>query len=433
MAAKDKLIFGGPLNQEVQNQIQLRQNVAKNENKTVEEISLMNNRGGWVKLTSGVNEITEELGENYNQLRRDVYSEDLAISAAAQKALKQGGNHGAKNFILTGGTLRQYETKSGKTRIAMKSGLNLSRTEHHSSYSNTSAGGIRPMPGITDLKVKSKSTYGALKEIELSIKVFTLEDLNKVDKLYFRPGYGMLVEYGANTYIDKEGEILSQTQSVFKSFLKGSDLDKVSERAKLWKEESGFNYEAFFAKVTNFSWDYNQDGTYDCTVKLISKGELMESLSTTIYNSKKSVLSKTAELNTRAGTSTKGGLDKSDALSALFASCMWSTQANRDAFLAKLPKDNRVTILRSQELGIDQNVDQNNQEDSEKSKNYHWFMPIRDLLYLINHLIIPHGSDFNSKPFKLSTDFGVKNYTTFNEHMSIDPGICIVPYPGSGK
>jgi hypothetical protein len=433
MAAKDKLIFGGPLNQEVQNQIQLRQNVAKNENKTVEEISLMNNRGGWVKLTSGVNEITEELGENYNQLRRDLYSEDLAISAAAQKALKQGGNHGAKNFILTGGTLRQYETKSGKTRTAMKSGLNLSSTEHHSSYSNTSAGGIRPMPGITDLKVKSKSTYGALKEIELSIKVFTLEDLNKVDKLYFRPGYGMLVEYGANTYIDKEGEILSQTQSVFKSFLNGSDLDKVSERAKLWKEESGFNYEALFAKVTNFSWDYNQDGTYDCTVKLISKGELMESLSTTIYNSKKSVLSKTAELNTRAGTSTKGGLDKSDALSALFASCMWSTQANRDAFLANLPKDNRVTILRSQELGIDQNVDQNNQEDSEKSKNYHWFMPIRDLLYLINHLIIPHGSDFNSKPFKLSTDFGVKNYTTFNEHMSIDPGICIVPYPGSGK
>jgi len=84
MAAKDKLIFGGPLNQEVQNQIQLRQNVAKNENKTVEEISLMNNRGGWVKITSGVIAITEELGENYNQLRRDVYSEDLAISAASQ-------------------------------------------------------------------------------------------------------------------------------------------------------------------------------------------------------------------------------------------------------------------------------------------------------------------------------------------------------------
>ena len=299
MAAKDKLVFGGPLNEQVQDQIQLRQNVAKKENKTVEETSLMNNRGGWVKLTSGVNEITEEIGENYNKLRRDLYSEDKALSDAAQKVLKQGGNHGAKNFILVGGTLRQVEMKSGKSKILMKSGLDLSATEHHSSYSNTSAGGIRPMPGITDLRVKSKSTYGALKEIELSIKVFTLEDLNRVDKLYFRPGYGMLVEYGANTYIDKEGEILSQTQSVFKSFLKGSDLDK---------------YEALFAKVTNFSWDYNQDGTYDCTVKLISKGELMESLSTTIYNSKKSVLSKTAELNSRAGTSTKGGIDKSDAL-----------------------------------------------------------------------------------------------------------------------
>ena len=433
MAAKDKLIFGGPLNQPVQDQIQARQNLAKTDSKTVDQTSLMNNRGGWVKLTSGVNEITEEIDEDYNKLRRDIYSDDQAISAAAQKVLKQGGNHAAKNFILTGGTLRQFKNKSsGKIVTVAKSGLNVN-AEKLSSYSNTSDGGIKPMPGITDLKVKSKSTYGALKEIEISIKVFTLEDLNKVDKLYFRPGYGMLVEYGANTYIDKEKEIVSQTKSIFTSFLHGSDLNAVSERAKLYKEESGFNYEALFAKVTNFSWDYNQDGTYDCTVKLISKGELMESLSTTIYNSKNSVLSKTAALNSRAGRSTKGGIDKSDALSALFASCMWSTEENKKAFLAKLPKDNRVTIIRSRELGIDQNVDHNNQEDSEKSKNYHWFMPLRDLLYLINELIIPKGSDFNNKPFKLSTDFGVKNYTTFNEHMSIDPGICIVPYPGSGK
>ena len=36
MAAKDKLVFGGPLNEQVQDQIQLRQSVAKEENKTVE-------------------------------------------------------------------------------------------------------------------------------------------------------------------------------------------------------------------------------------------------------------------------------------------------------------------------------------------------------------------------------------------------------------
>ena len=67
------------------------------------------------------------------------------------------------------------------------------------------------MPGITDFSIKSMSIQnGAMKQVEFNLKVNTVEDLDIIDTLYFRPGYDILVEYGANVYIDADGEIENQ-------------------------------------------------------------------------------------------------------------------------------------------------------------------------------------------------------------------------------
>ena len=63
--AGEKLIYGGPLNSNVQNQITFRQQINSKESKSVEELSLYNSRGGWVKITSGVNEIVGEDNKKY--------------------------------------------------------------------------------------------------------------------------------------------------------------------------------------------------------------------------------------------------------------------------------------------------------------------------------------------------------------------------------
>ena len=41
---------------------------------------------------------------------------------------------------------------------------------------------------------------------------------------------------------------------------------------------SGGNYDAMFAKVKNFSWSFQKDGSYDITLDLISSGDVIESL-----------------------------------------------------------------------------------------------------------------------------------------------------------
>ena len=38
------------------------------------------------------------------------------------------------------------------------------------------------------------------------------------------------------------------------------------------------NYDAMFGKVRNFHWSFLKDGTYDITLKIVSIGDIIESL-----------------------------------------------------------------------------------------------------------------------------------------------------------
>lgn len=423
--ADNKLIFGGPLNKELTKQLKFRQEVLSKEHRSVEETSLLNNRGGWVKITSGTNEI---LGQEYEDIQKKVYGESVKESQDALTTFRSKGSEDAVNNVLSGGVLRQEMDPEKPLRTYMKDGLNLV-DEKASSYSNTERG-FRAMPGITNFRVSSKSTFGALKQIDIDIKVNTLEDLTIIDKLYFKPGFDVLVEYGANTYIDEDGEVQSRTRSVSKKFLKGEELLKVQEKSKEYKVKTGGNYEALFAKVTNFSWNYNMDGSYDCRLVLVSKGELMESLETTIYTANGSEFKKIAEKNTNSGSKTKGSVDINDAISALLAACMWSTQSDKSSFEKKYG----VQIYRSAELKSDKQQDQGDEEDdSAKSKNYHWYISLRDFMFLLDSKFLRKGSEKDGKPFNLSTEYSEKEFNTFHEHMSVDPGICFLPYVGTGN
>ena len=42
--------------------------------------------------------------------------------------------------------------------------------------------------------------------------------------------------------------------------------------------EDGENYDGMYGKITNFTWSFNDDGSYDIELKLISHGDIIESL-----------------------------------------------------------------------------------------------------------------------------------------------------------
>jgi hypothetical protein len=206
----------------------------------------LNSRSAWVRMTSGVNV------NNSNDL--------------------------AKKYVLQGGILNVATTGQGANitdTFALKSGLGGASN----TYSNLTVGGvtnrlgIRPMPGITNVSIQSKSAYGSLQEATVSFVCWDIKQLEELELLYMRPGYTVLFEMGWN-YAKAKGElprydILNKTNLVLN--------DGFKQIYELIEESKG-NYNALLGYVKNYNWSARDDGGYDCTTSIISLGEILESL-----------------------------------------------------------------------------------------------------------------------------------------------------------
>ena len=263
----DKLSIQVPIRDTVLKQLKDRRELLIRKDEaplTASELMHNNNKGAWVVLASSANSGT---------------SNKLAIEN-----------------VLTGGTV-YYTEASGSLTLNQKEGFSADGNIQ-SSYSHNAAIGFRPMMGITDLTVVSKSTYGALRQIEIGIKAWSQEQLSILETIYLRPGFTMFVEFGNASYIDADGELTSKNEALHKEFLKGKGLVKLKELIKTKRKRSGYNYDAMIGKVQNFSWSFAKDGSYDCSLKLISQGELAESLSILKYDKNQEVPSTIKESGT---------------------------------------------------------------------------------------------------------------------------------------
>jgi len=149
--------------------INARQNALVN--RTPQNLQYLNSRNSWIRMTSAVNIVTE-VDENGLPVKDD-------------------GGALAKKYILQGGILKE----DGNLR------KNISDV-----YSNVSPSGqpyrlgIRPMPGITDISIASKSAYGSLREVTVNFVAWDIRQLEDLELLYMRPGYTVLVEWGWAPY-----------------------------------------------------------------------------------------------------------------------------------------------------------------------------------------------------------------------------------------
>lgn len=233
-------IFKDTLKQDIQDQLKARQEALIE--RTPKAIQYYNSRNAWIRMSSAV----------------DVNDDKGAL---------------AKKHILQGGILSEKGT--------LRSGIG---TTNDSSYSTTSPGGatnrlgIRPMPGITSIEVKSKSAYGSLREVTVNFIAWDIRQLEDLELLYMRPGYTVLVEWGWMPYLDNSKELISNItpydiidtprtkDAIFKDLYK--------EAVEIYKG----NYDAMYGYVKNYSWSARADGGYDCTTSIISLGEILESL-----------------------------------------------------------------------------------------------------------------------------------------------------------
>jgi hypothetical protein len=209
--------------------------------RTPEVIQYLNSRNSWIRMTSSV----------------DV-NKDKGLSA--------------KRNVLLGGTIG----------FGLKSGVGSTGDKAYN-YKSTSGIdnrlGLRPMAGITNMDIKSKSAYGSLREAVVNFQCWDIHQLEELELLYMRPGYTVLVEWGWTPYLDSGGKLVTTPPSFYDILSKGTTDRKVIFKQLYDKSTlSGGNYDAMFGYIKNYQWSARPDGGYDCQTTIISTGEIIESL-----------------------------------------------------------------------------------------------------------------------------------------------------------
>ena len=256
-------IIGESVDGYVASQINVRQFVngsGAGSNRTDNEINLLNSNTSWVKLGSGISVSTARL-------------DDIGL-----KSKYSAGMDLAKDNILFGGT-----SKLENQKTIQREGF-LPR-QSNSSYTYDKSFGFSPMAGIESVDVKTLNR-GSLKKATVKLKANDRSQFDIIELLYLRLGYTVLLEWG-NAFYTPDGsakEIIHNTlmeEMFFNRESKGSYLDMLDPIEKKRADSFG-NYDALFGKISNFTWSFNPDGTYDIELTIISFGDVIESLKSNI-------------------------------------------------------------------------------------------------------------------------------------------------------
>lgn len=270
MAEKLSNVIGAPFDQYILDQLYIRAARNSTTQRSNEEILFLANKTSWARLISSVNITT---GDNPNSRPLTDFYRDLGLGSNYTKPEDL-----ARNWILEAGT----SIKSGNG-IALRSGIGA---EGAYGLGGTEELGYRPMPGLSGVQIETVGRLGSLRQATISFKVWNMNQLNIVEALYFRLGYSMLLEWGHTQYFTNPTAntpgntftIATNTFGLDDPFIAGTNKTTVQQKiAKKSKETSG-NYDGMLGIVSNFNWSFNQEGGYDCTVKLIGLGSIIDTI-----------------------------------------------------------------------------------------------------------------------------------------------------------
>lgn len=272
MSEKLSNVIGAPFQQYVLDQLYIRAAKNSTDPRNSEDVLFLANKSAWVRLISSVN-IT--VSDNQNPKSLEDFYEKLELP----KSIYTKPEDLAKNWILEAGT-----SKDRGQGVQLRSGLGLDGAY---GLGGTNELGYRPLPGLTNVQIETVGTLGSLRQATINFKVWNMNQLNIVEALYFRLGYSMLLEWGhtqyyvnstTNSTLNGLFTIASNTYGLDNPFAEGTNKTLVQQRISSKARELSGNYDGMLGIVSNFNWSFNQEGGYDCYVKLIGLGSIIDSL-----------------------------------------------------------------------------------------------------------------------------------------------------------
>lgn len=419
-------IFGRPINTSTQSAIELKQELigTRNANKrnTGTAREFFNVRTPWVRLSSSVT-LNDPVKQDYFNV--------------------QSGLELAKNNVLTSFDLFNNRAIIDSTESDYYGGFHqrgeTSKVTGVVSYEDF---GPRPRPGITAVKVTSHGMYGALRTVSVDFKCWTPFQLDVLDNLYMRPGYTLLLEFGHSHYVSKEGDdIRIENDVVPLDFYKdgyltdSDDFERIYTDVQTKKEQYGGSYEGFLGIVKNFNWSLQSDGSYSCTVDLVSKGELIESLTSNVG----ALLTETGKVGGK--TSIHRDLAKLQNHDSDYRSAT--------TFVAENVKYGKGTWWYIEEKTFSRLVDKresskwadrrfsyiyrqrfNTGTATEVKFERQSYITFHLLNSIINRYLLRQVPTSATSIIRLDTSFEGSRYYTNNLHISVNPLVCLLPKQG---
>ena len=146
-----------------------------------------------------------------------------------------GSNTTAKNNVLEGGT---------KSNDKLRGGFATSYDAPKNGF------GKIPMAGITGVNIKTKTAYGSLRQATVNFECHSTDQLSLLEKLYMRPGYPCLLEWGWAPYITNSGTT-------------ESNLTYLSSNPKFWGEGTDGKYDQDTLQEAIIAKKETSKGNYD--------------------------------------------------------------------------------------------------------------------------------------------------------------------------
>lgn len=271
-------LIGEPFKSYVNEQIKARQEVHGKTERNLKEISYLNSRNAWIKMASGV--ILS--AKKYNKVTEGIDTPSLG------KNQDDDGGLLAKNWVLFNGlgkqSQRDIENPDGTTTsVDYIKGDRAGISGGNKAYGiGGTKFGYAPMPGIVDASLKCLNR-GSIKKMEVNVIAHNTNQFNVIDTLYLRLGYSVFIEWGYDKYWDNNGDLQPMGPSLidekfFSGKFKDSNYSRWVPEIEKKREKTDGNYEGIFGTISNFSWTFQDDGSYKIKIEIISLGDIIESL-----------------------------------------------------------------------------------------------------------------------------------------------------------
>ena len=405
--------FGIPIEEDIHKQLAARKAVLQDNQKLTNYNLLLHNRGAFVRVVSSVNtpEIIGDLDSDFT-------------------------SNLASNYVLQGGVLKKNEDENGNITFSNRQGLKLLgdflNKDNVSSYTYDSNSGYRPMVGINALTVQDQGSFGTTKRAVIDFTVWSVDQFDAIEQLYFRPGFNVLIEYGNAAYIDSETlEVNTYDSPIAEMYIKDTkNLREIQNEIDQLQAETSYNYQGLVGRITNFAWSYNQDGGFDCSITVHARGELVESLEVLMPDNKDSGLDKyIGDTTAKAGNFT-----------FLKALKICKKSGDNKEFLKEYLKDRDKQPVDEKDYwtitsngfnieGLEEVSEDSQYIPGKGYKNVFHYINLGCFLSLVNNFLIPENKKGEYETFFRINRYekeGSSKFVTFPGHIALNPGISML-------